>query len=290
MTKTAEYYRKRFKDNLFVVKAGGRIVEDKDSRAGLISDIRELTESGIKVVLIYGGGKAIDRALGEAGITSRKENGIRLTCGRDMRIIQSVMSGDLTYTLAAEMDAAGLSGLPLALVPPGWLELSFPKRDPEYQNFDADISGANEPAIKAALSGTGFISCPCLTVAGGHGVNINADTVATKIATGIKADKLIFLSDVDGVLVEGKVAPTVTDRTIPELIEKGVVEGGMRVKLESCLHALNAGVKRIHLINGFRKNALKNEILEAEGPGTMILKSTDETHYIREEIGRQDNT
>ena len=124
----------------------------------------------------------------------------------------------------------------------------------------------------------------CLTgvLPDGQICNINADTVATELAIGMKAHKLIFLSDVDGVMVNGKVAEFLTMKDIPVLVKKGVVTGGMRVKLDNCAAALKSGVRRIHLINGLRKDALKKEIYEPVGPGTMLILDEEREIYTRE--------
>ncbi|NCC22867.1 MAG: acetylglutamate kinase [Alphaproteobacteria bacterium] len=281
-TDTSEFYRQRYKDSLFVVKAGGRIIEDGNALSSLLGNIRDLLTADIKVLLVYGGGKAMDAALLEAGIQSRRENGIRLTAAPDMRIIQKVMAGDLGYRIATEMERRSLSGLTLSAIPPGWVNLSFPKRAPEFQNFDAEITGIDNEAVKRVLSAAGFLACPCLATAGGHGVNINADNVAVALASGLPSRKLIFLSDVDGVLVNGETAPVLTDSDIHSLIADGTITGGMKVKMENCLHALQSGVRRIHLLNGFRENALLHEIYEPTGPGTLILREEDRERYARE--------
>jgi acetylglutamate kinase len=136
--------------------------------------------------------------------------------------------------------------------------------------------------VRKIFDGVSFIACPCTGVSNKNAVNINADNVAVALAEGVHARKLIFLSDVDGVMRNGKLLSMITDQDIPELIKSGVAEGGMKVKLENCLHALQSGVKRIHLINGSKPNALANEIYDAQGNGTMILRDDDRESYLNE--------
>ena len=107
-----------------------------------------------------------------------------------------------------------------------------------------------------------------------------------QLAAEMKAHKLIFLSDVDGVQIGGKTAPVITRQEIPALIQDGTATGGMRVKLENCFAALNGGVKRIHLISGLRRDALKKEIYEPVGPGTMLFDEAERESY-RNEVEAQ---
>lgn len=284
MSDLKTFYSERYQGSLFVIKAGGKIIEDDAARTGLLEDISELISAGIKVLLIYGGGRAMDEALSLAGITSRREEGIRLTAAPDMKIIQGVMAGDLAYRISSDMEKLSVSGLVLASLPSGWLELEFPERAPEYMNFDASVKHINGMEIMGLFSGARFIACPCLTSAYGHGVNINADNVAVSIASGVQARKLIFLSDVNGVLDEGKTVSVLTDSDIYRFIENGTVTDGMKVKMENCLAALDGGVRRIHLINGLTSHALSQEIYNASGTGfsTMIMRESDRGRYAGE--------
>ena len=128
-----------------------------------------------------------------------------------------------------------------------------------------------------------FVACACLGLTqDGQICNINADTVATQLAIGAKAHKLIFLSDVDGVQVNGKTAEIITSEEIPTLIKNGTATGGMKVKLENCLAAMQGGVRRIHVISGLRPDALKKEIYESVGPGTMLFNESERESYLNE--------
>ncbi len=277
------FYRNRFKDNLFVIKAGGQLVSDDKALANLLANIKELTFNGTKVLLIYGGGAATDKALKERGLEIKKHQGRRITDATTLEVMKEVMGGGLSLKLTSAMATEGLQGLSLNAVPNDWLNVELRPKAPINFGFVGDIKDVIKRSVMRPFRVTNFIACACLTTTkDGTLCNINADTVATELAIGTEAHKLVFLSDVDGVLIDGEVASTITDKAIPELIANGTVNDGMRVKLENCLRALNAGVRRIHLLNGFRQNALLKEIFEPVGPGTMILKVDDKERYMNE--------
>lgn len=283
MRNIKDFYRTKYKGSLFVVKVGGRAITDEKSRISLLGNIKDLVDSGIKVLLIYGGGHAIDEALKDAGIEPRKVNGRRITTAEAIPVIQKVMAGDLGFRISSTMADMGLHGLTLSNIPPGWGQLAFREREnPADYGYDGFFEAVFADQINRIFEAIPFIACPCTGVSAKNAVNINADNVAVALAEGLHARKLIFLSDVDGVMKDGKVIPVLTDAEIPELIQSGVAEGGMQVKLENCLNALKKGVRRIHLINGFRENALADEIYDAIGTGTMILREVDRESYLNE--------
>ncbi len=277
------FYESKFRDNLFIVKASGSVIEDEHARNNLIANIRELTLHGIKVILIYGGGEMIDAAVEKRGIGVKRQNGRRVTDSATLDIIKEVIGGQLSLSIYESMQHNKLEGLSFNAVPADWMHVVLRPKKPIDYGFVGDIHGINIRPILRQLKVTGFIACPCLSITeDGALCNINADTIATALATGLKADKLIFMSNVDGVKVDGKTAMMISSGDITGLIDDGIVTDGMKVKMENCLGALNAGVKRIHLINGLRDNALHKEIFESVGPGTMLLRSEEEESYMNE--------
>jgi len=277
------FYEGRFKGNLFIVKAGGKIIEDQKSLDNLLSNIHDLNMHGIKVLLIYGHGRAVDERLEERNIEVKKINGRRVTDKPTLDVIQEVVGGLLSMNINSSMARNKLSGVCLGAVPADCMEVALRPSRPVDFGFVGDIKSVNPAPIRTLFKVTNFIACSCLGVMpDGQICNINADTVATQLAIGLKAHKLIFLSDVDGVLINGKVAEMLTVKDIPVLVKKGIVTGGMHVKLDNCAAALKNGVRRIHLINGLRKDALKKEIYEPVGPGTMMILDEEREVYARE--------
>lgn len=277
------FYESKFRDNLFIVKASGAVIEDDKARDALLNDIQELILQGIKVVLIYGFGGMIDAEVDKRGVGTKREGGRRITDAATLQIIKELVGGDLALKITQSMFKNKLDGLNFNAIPSDWLKVV--KRPPLLVDFCfvGDIEDVRTRPIHRLLRTANFIACPCLAISvDGEILNINADTVATDIASAMEADKLIFLSNVDGVKINNETAFMVTTGEIPKLIADGIVTDGMKVKMENCLRALHAGVKRIHLINGLRDNALYKEIYESVSPGTMIIHESDRQNYLNE--------
>ncbi len=290
------FYESKFRDNLFIIKASGGVIEDDKARDTLMADIHDLILQGIRVILIYGFGGMIDAEVDKRGTGTKREGGRRITDGATLQIIKELVGGDLSLKVTQSMFKNKLDGLTFNAVPADWLKVV--KRPPTYTSplegggreggvidfgFVGDIEDVRTRPIQRLLRTADFIACPCLAVSvDGDILNINADTVATDIASALNADKLIFLSNVDGVKIKNETAFMVTTDDIPKLIADGTVTDGMKVKMENCLRALQAGVKRIHLINGLRENALYKEIYESVSPGTMVIHESDRQNYLNE--------
>ncbi|MGH1398463.1 MAG: hypothetical protein ACRBCT_04535 [Alphaproteobacteria bacterium] len=276
------FYESKFKDNLFVIKAGGKIVEDEAALESLLSNIRALNHVGIKVLLIYGGGRAIDELAAARGVEVKKTGGKRITDAANMQVVKEVLGGDLSLRVSSAMARVKLDGLSLNTIPADWADVELRPKC-EGDDFTGGIKSVDARNINRVMRSYNFIACACMAICDNGAIcNINADTIATQIAIGVKAHKLIFLSDVDGVNIGGETAHLITDAQIDGYIADGSVTGGMQVKLESCKDAMNAGVKRIHLINGLRENALQSEIFESTGPGTMLIPENAREAYDNE--------
>ncbi len=280
-----KFYRQTYSGKLFIIKASGKIITDKTARENLIENIHELVKDGIKVLLIYGGGEAIDEALKEAGIISTKINGRRITSKEDITIIKKLMVGDLGFKITESLVKSNLPANVHNAIPPHW---AIAKRRPKHNGkirYDGTLDTIFPKLIKAHFSNTNLAVCPCFAFTkDGIAVNINADNVAIEIATKIKASKLILMTNIDGVMVDNKVQSVLSAREIEQLIKDGIVTDGMQVKLENCISALRSGVKRVHILNGLKRDALKNEIYTSKGFGTMILGENEKKKYIQEEI------
>ena len=276
------FYESKFKDSFFVIKAGGKIIEDDAALVNLLSNIRDLTMQGIKVLLIYGGGRAMDLEAEKRGVEVQKTGGKRITDAANMDIVKHVLGGDLSLKVSGAMAQTKLQGLSFNAVPADWLDVSLQPKV-KGDDFTGGINGVYERPIKRVFKSVNFAACACIAITGdGVACNINADTVATQLAIGTRADKLIFLSDVDGVHIDGKTADVITAEQIPGYIADGTATGGMQVKLENCKAAIDAGVKRIHLLSGLRPDALKKEIYEPVGPGTMLFADSERQNYENE--------
>ncbi len=277
------FYESKFKDNVFIVKAGGKIIEDQKVLDNLISNIKDLTQHGVKILLVYGHGRLVDEKLAERKIEVKKNEGRRITDELTLQTIKDIVGGTLSINVASAMARNNVEGICLNAIPHGWLKIERRPAKPIDYGFVGDIHGTEGRPLKRLLRQTNFVATPCLGFTDeGQVLNINADTIATEVAIGAKADKLIFLSDVDGVLVNGKAADIITTGEIPGMIKDGTATGGMKVKLENCHAALKGGVRRVHVISGLRADALKKEIYEPVGPGTMLFDESERQRYMNE--------
>lgn len=277
------FYHSKFKDKLFVVKASGDLIEDDAALDSLTRNIKKLNMHGIKVLLVYGGGKATDKALEARNIPVQKEGGRRITDADTIAVMKEVIGGALSLKVYEAMAKHALEGFSFNAVPYGWMDVRPRPKKPVDFGFVGDVQGVRQRPVARMFRSTNFVAMPCLAAADDGIVhNINADTIATELAIGAHASKLIFLSNVDGVQIDGETAFLITAEEIPALIDNGTVTGGMQVKMENCKRALEAGVERIHLINGLRENALEKEIFETVGPGTMLMLAEKREAYLNE--------
>ncbi len=282
-----KFYKQSFEGQLFIIKASGAVIVDRTARESLISNIQELINDGIKVLLIYGGGVAINDALEEAGLVSEKLNGRRITSEEDIKIIKKTMVGDLGFKITESLVKAKLPANVHNSIPPHW---ALAKRRDDHNGkmrFDGTLRDIHPRIIRSHFINMDLEVCPCFAFTkDGTAVNINADNVAIELAKKIKATKLILLTNIDGVMVDNKVQSVLSAREIETLIANGTVTDGMQVKLETCIDATRGGVKRIHIINGLKPNALRQEIYTSEGFGTMIVRHKEKEKYIKEETDK----
>ncbi len=274
-------YIQRFRRSLVVVKFGGSVMEEPKLVAGAMRDIVMLEAIGITPVVVHGGGKAISAALTAKGIPVKFVNGLRYTCDETIKVVDDVLHN----TVNADLIARGVeAGGKMAAVS-GKEVLRAEKtmsKDPvsgieEDIGFVGKVVGVNTSAIMEALA-EGKI--PVVTPLGmgldGNVYNINADTAASKIAEALHARKLVFVSDVPGVLAnrddEKSVIPTIRTTDIPDLVRSGVLSGGMLPKVQGCVKALESGINKVHMINGRIPHALLLEIFTEDGVGTQIVR------------------
>ncbi len=277
------FYESKFMGNLFVIKAGGKVIEDDAARDALIRNISSLTLHGVKVLLIYGGGRAMDEAAEARNVEVIKHEGRRVTDAATIELMKEVIGGTLSLSVYKSMATHNIEGLSLNAIPSNWMEVDMRPKNPIDFGFVGDIRNVHARPIKRLFKSVDFVAAPCLAACDdGTVVNINADTIATQLAIGAQADKLVFMSDVDGVKIKGETALIITDAEIDGYIADGTVTGGMLVKLSNCKEALDEGVKRIHLINGLREDALYKEIYESVSPATMVISENERINYMNE--------
>lgn len=274
------FYHSKFKDRVFVLKASGKLITDTAALENIARNIRQLSQHGIKTLLVYGGGQPMDEAAAAAGHTPEKIQGRRVTREKDLEIAQQVLAGDLSFRLSQAFHTAEVAGLSLNGLPHDWVTIERRPEEPIDYGYVGDIHGVNANRILSAFKSAAVVAIPCLGISqDGEVLNINADTIATELALGLKAYKLVFLSDVDGVKREDHIISVLNRTDTQALIDQGVAKDGMRVKLENTLRALDGGVNRIHILNGFQENSLMDEFFTLSGVGTMILSDKEKEIY-----------
>ncbi len=274
-------YIQKFRNAVVVIKFGGSSMEDPELVKSTMRDVVLMECIGIRPIVVHGGGKAISAELKKQDIPVRFVNGLRHTCERTIQIVDDVLHEQVNRNLvelanAAGGRAVGLSGKSMLLAERTWSvdPISGDKQD---IGFVGDILGVNpDPVFDALNAGLTPVITPLGRGADGQIYNINADTAACRIAEALRARKLVFMSDVPGVMrdpaVESSVIPTICTTEIPGLIAAKVLSGGMLPKINSCVHALQAGINKVHMIDGRVPHSLLLELFTDHGIGTQIVR------------------
>ncbi len=273
-------YIRRFRGQTIVVKYGGNAMTDPSLSQKFAEDVVLMHSVGIHVVVVHGGGPQIGDLLKRLGITSEFRDGLRVTDAATLDVARMVLEGKVSREIVSAINvhgphAVGLSGADAGLI------RAHP-RDPEL-GFVGDVESVN-PHIIERLLAEEFI--PVISTIGADGTgqayNINADTVATAIAQAMHAEKLLYLTDVDGLLADVD-DPTSLIRsiTVPDvhaMMASGALSGGMIPKAQACIDAVDAGVQSVHMINGTIAHVLLLELFTDEGVGTMITSGDAAAH------------
>ena len=271
-------YMQSFRDAIVVVKFGGSVMEDRNAEESALRDIAFMECVGMKPVLVHGGGKEISARLKELGIPTRFVKGLRYTCERTIEVVDDVLHRQINARLVEAMGKYGARAYPLS----GKRVLRAERltKDADGQPADLGFVGevvAVDPApIRAVLAADQVpVITPLASGADGQTYNINADVSACNIAEALRARKLVFLSDVPGLLRDPKdersVISTLPMAEVDELIAANVISGGMLPKIRSAMAALRAGTNKVHMIDARVPHSLLLEIFTDQGVGTQIV-------------------
>lgn len=276
-------YIRRFYGKTFVVKFGGRAMVDDQLKASFAQDIVLLKYVGINPVVVHGGGPQIDKTLERMGIVSRYMQGMRVTDPETLDIVEMVLVGKVNKEIVGLINrqggmAVGLSGKDGNLILARKMNVSVASDGEAHEIIDLGMVGEIieiNPTVINTLDENKFI--PVIAPVGvgeqGETYNINADLVAGHIAESLGAEKLILLTDVEGVKnKKGDLLSTLKIRQACRLIEDGVVAAGMIPKVRCCIEALEGGVGKTHIIDGRVKHAILLEIFTEEGVGTEVVR------------------
>jgi len=263
-------YIRQFAGKVLVIKYGGHAMERPELKNSFAQDVALLKYVGMHPIVVHGGGPQIDAAVKAAGITPRFVRGMRVTDAATMTIVEQVLVGQINKEIVTLLNqhgakAVGLSGKD------GELIVARRRTASEDLGFVGDVVGV-QPRVIEALGGFVPVIAPTAASADGLTYNINADVVAGKVAEALRAEKLVLLTDVEGVKGrDGQLLDTLPADVAQELIVDGTIAAGMIPKVECCIEALRGGVKQAHVIDGRVRHALLLEVLTNRGVGTELV-------------------
>jgi acetylglutamate kinase len=271
-------YIRRFHGRTVVVKYGGHAMIDPALQQSFARDIVLMRYVGIDVVVVHGGGPQIDKELAAMGVVSERIDGLRVTDTRTMEVVEMVLGGRVNHAIVAMINrqggrAVGLNGHDDRCIR---ADKVSEMRTKSGKLVDPGRVGAVKevrPQVIQALLKQGVIPviAPVAVDDEGNSLNVNADTVAGAVAAALDAEKLVLMTDIEGVKdAEGELIPSLTTGDIERLKVEGVISGGMIPKVDCALDALRAGTSKVHIIDGRLRHAVLLEVFTDRGVGTEI--------------------
>ena len=274
-------YMQSYRDKTILIKFGGSAMDDPELVKSLMRDIVVLEAMGMNPVVVHGGGKAISKAMADAGLEARFVNGLRVTTPEAIDIVERTLSGSINPGLVEMMRAAGgkAVGIPGTNV---FVGEKLMEKDAEGNPVDIGmvgrVIGSQLSRVEEALSLqlTPVISPLARELGTNHALNVNADLAAAALACELKPVKLVYISDVPGLMLDPSdpttIVKSINRKEAFQLIDEGIISGGMIPKVKSAVDALNAGVRKVHFVDGRLPHTLLLEIFTPEGIGTEIVR------------------
>ena len=281
----ALHWIREFRGRITVIKLGGSVMEDPGAMDHLLLDVVFMETVGMRPVVVHGGGAAISRAMADAGLEPRFVQGRRYTDDATLQIVERVLACEVNEQLARRINELGGQARPLNFRTRAVLvgePLELPGRDglPVDLGHVGTVTQVDRTTIER-LCHEGIvpvIPSMCLTREG-QKLNVNADTAATAIAQALEAEKLVFLSDVNGVRRDkndpDSLIHSLSAEQADELIRTRAIDAGMVPKVEACLETLRRGVHKVHIIDGRLRHSLLLEVYTTKGVGTQIVSGQD---------------
>jgi acetylglutamate kinase len=273
-------YIQEFRAATIVIKYGGSAMENETLVELTLRDIVLLEAVGINPVIVHGGGKAITRALDESGIEAKFVQGLRITSAEAVKVVNKVLDNEVNPAIVTRLEflggwARGISGTKVFTAKPQE-PLLLPDNTKVDLGFVGDITRVETDFIRSCLEHQTIpVISPLGSDANGQVYNINADIAAMELAIALQAEKLIYLSDVPGVLSDPRdqttVIPSIKSSEVNDLLERGVISGGMIPKIQSAVTSIQKGVGKVQFIDGRTPHSLLLEIFTDAGIGTEII-------------------
>ena len=272
---------REFRDKITVIKLGGSVMEDESSLRHILIDIVFMETVGMRPVIVHGGGSAISRAMQKAGIEAHFVQGRRYTDDRTLKIVEQVLVHEVNEQIAQRIEDYGGRAMNLNFSTTNVLfgEL-IQLEDPDGKKIDLGHVGSVTDVDRNVIENLCYagqvpvIPSMCIESSTGQKLNVNADTAAEAVAVALGAEKLVFLSDVHGVLLDKNDPDTrihsLSRTRAQELIRSGNIDSGMIPKVEACLGIIERGVRKVHIVDGRLRHSLLLEIYTNTGVGTQF--------------------
>ena len=269
-------YIQKFAGKTVVIKYGGNAMINEELKNQVMEDITLLKFIGLNPIVVHGGGPDISAALHEKGVQSRFVNGLRVTDEVTVKVAQQVLIGKTNKEIVSLLNQKGGKAIGVSGIDGSFIECEKQKAIVDGDEVDIGYVGKIK-SIKRNILDLLYndqwipVIAPIGTDENGNSYNVNADTVASEVAMALGAEKLILLTDVEGIKdAEGKVVYEATIHQINDMIEDGTISGGMIPKVQGCTHAIEGGVNSVHIIDGRIPHCLLLEIFTRTGIGSMI--------------------
>ncbi len=276
-------YIQRFNRKIIVIKYGGSAMVDEELKKKVIEDVTLLKLVGFKPIIVHGGGKEISKWVGKVGMEPKFINGLRVTDEDTMEVAEMVL-GKVNKSLVQLVEELGVRAIGISGKDGGLLKVEKKYSNGEDIGFVGDVKEVNADILYDLLEKDFLpIICPIGLDDEYNTYNINADDAACAIARAVKAEKLAFLTDIEGVYKNPEDPKTlISELTVSEaktLISDGYIEGGMLPKLNNCIEAIENGVSRVHILDGRIPHCVLLEIFTNKGIGTAILDEEESKYY-----------
>ena len=272
-------YIQKFSGKTVVVKYGGNAMINEDLKNSVIEDIILLKYIGLNPIVVHGGGPDISKALNEKGVKSQFINGLRVTDEETVKVAQEVLIGKTNKEIVALINKHGGRAVGISGIDASFIECEKQKTTVDGEEVDIGYVGKIKKVKREVLDLLYKdqwipVIAPIGTDCEGNSYNVNADTVAAAVAAAVEAEKLILLTDVEGIKDKnGDIVYEAVPADIDRMIEDGTISGGMIPKVQGCVDALNEGVTGVHIIDGRISHCLLLEIFTKTGIGTLIKGS-----------------
>jgi acetylglutamate kinase len=274
-------YIQAFRDKVVVVKYGGSTMTADEQDDTVLKDIVFMESVGINPVIVHGGGPAINRRLKELGVESRRVNGLRVTDKATMRVVEEVLFGEVNAGIVGAIQALGGKAIGVSAKESGIMHvrkhLAQTPQGPVDLGFVGEVSRIDAAPLWDLINdGLIPVVAPIGRGARGSAYNVNADTAAGEIAAALQAEKLVFLTDVKGIMRDPadpeSLLSTIRLKEVEPLVTGGIIDGGMIPKVEACVRSVRAGVRKTHVIDGRIPHSMLLEFFTNEGIGTQIVQ------------------